>query len=91
MELCPGVERCAAIALQLRSCRMEPAMAGPLRSALDYLRDCVAELFESKAGAMLHDPGRPHDYIDVVLDRSPDSLWLFFEKHSSHQLSLPKP
>ncbi|HSK45519.1 MAG TPA: DUF3536 domain-containing protein, partial [Candidatus Binatia bacterium] len=60
---------------------------GPLRSALDYLRDCVTELFESKAGAMLHDPwAARNDYIDVVLDRSPDSLWLFFEKHSSQQL-----
>ena len=56
---------------------------GPLREALDYLRDCVAELFESKAGEMLHDPwAARNDYIDVVLDRSPDSLWLFFEKHS---------
>ena len=60
---------------------------GPLRSALDYLRDCVAEIFETKAGALLHDPWAARDdYIDVVLDRSPDSLWLFFEKHSRHQL-----
>ncbi|MGZ7057406.1 MAG: DUF3536 domain-containing protein, partial [Candidatus Angelobacter sp.] len=60
---------------------------GPLRAALDYLRDCAAELFESKAGELLHDPWAARDdYIDVVLDRSPDSLWLFFEKHSRQQL-----
>jgi len=60
---------------------------GPLRAALDYLRDCVAGLFERQAGEMLKDPwAARNDYIDVVLDRSPDSLWLFFEKHSRHQL-----
>jgi alpha-amylase/alpha-mannosidase (GH57 family) len=60
---------------------------GPLRDALDYLRDCVAGLFENKAAEMLHHPwAARNDYIDVVLDRSPDSLWLFFEKHSRHQL-----
>jgi alpha-amylase/alpha-mannosidase (GH57 family) len=60
---------------------------GPLRSALDYLRDCVTEVFESKAGELLHDPWTArNDYVHVVLDRSPDSLWQFFEKHSRHQL-----
>ena len=28
-----------------------------------------------------------NDYINVILDRSPESLWLFFEKHSHHQLT----
>jgi alpha-amylase/alpha-mannosidase (GH57 family) len=60
---------------------------GPLRDALDYLRDCAADLFERQAGEVLKDPwAARNDYIDVVLDRSPDSLWLFFEKHSRHQL-----
>ncbi|HEY1940393.1 MAG TPA: DUF3536 domain-containing protein [Candidatus Angelobacter sp.] len=60
---------------------------GPLRSALDYLRDGVAELFEREGGEVLRDPWQArNDYIDVVLDRSPESLWLFFEKHSRRQL-----
>jgi alpha-amylase/alpha-mannosidase (GH57 family) len=60
---------------------------GPLRAAMDYLRDCAAGLFERQAGELLKDPwAARNDYIDVVLDRSPDSLWLFFEKHSRHQL-----
>ncbi|HET8888921.1 MAG TPA: DUF3536 domain-containing protein [Candidatus Angelobacter sp.] len=60
---------------------------GPLREALDYLRDCAASVFERQAGEVLNDPwAARNDYIDVVLDRSPDSLWLFFEKHSRHQL-----
>jgi alpha-amylase/alpha-mannosidase (GH57 family) len=61
---------------------------GPLRSALDHLRDQAAELFEQKAGKILRDPwAARNDYIDVVLDRSAESLWLFFEKHSRHNLT----
>jgi hypothetical protein len=61
---------------------------GPLRSALDHLRDRAEELFEQKAAEVLRDPwAARNDYINVILDRSPESLWLFFEKHSHHQLT----
>ncbi|HZD94386.1 MAG TPA: DUF3536 domain-containing protein, partial [Candidatus Sulfotelmatobacter sp.] len=60
---------------------------GPLRQARDYLRDCAAELFEREAADLLHDPWTArNDYIDVILNRSPESLWIFFEKHSRRQL-----
>lgn len=60
---------------------------GPLREALDYLRDRAAELYETRAAELLHDPwGARNDYIDVVLDRSPENLWVFFEKHSQRGL-----
>lgn len=60
---------------------------GPLRAALDYLRDATASLFERHAGKILHDPwAARNDYINVILDRSPESLWIFFEKHSQRQL-----
>jgi alpha-amylase/alpha-mannosidase (GH57 family) len=63
------------------------AWRGPLRTALDYLRDSVAELFERQAAPLLHDPWTArNDYIDVILNRSPDTLWVFFEKHSRRQL-----
>lgn len=59
----------------------------PLREALDYLRDRAAELFERKAAELVHDPwAARNDYIDVVLDRSPENLWFFFEKHSRREL-----
>jgi alpha-amylase/alpha-mannosidase (GH57 family) len=59
----------------------------PLREALDYLRDRAAELFESKAAELVHDPwAARNDYIDVVLDRSAENLWFFFEKHSRREL-----
>jgi alpha-amylase/alpha-mannosidase (GH57 family) len=60
---------------------------GPLREALDYLRDSAAELFEREAEPLLHDPwAARNDYIDVILNRSPEALWIFFEKHSRRQL-----
>src|SRR5947209_6053068 len=60
---------------------------GPLRAALDTLRDRAAELFERHVAGLLHDPWKArNDYIDVILDRSPESLWMFFEKHSKRQL-----
>ena len=46
-----------------------------------------AELFEREGSEVLNDPWLArNDYINVVLDRSPESLWLFFEKHSRRQL-----
>ncbi len=60
---------------------------GPLRAALDSLRDAAARVFEEKGSALLKDPWAARDaYIDVVLDRSPESLWLFFETHSRRPL-----
>jgi alpha-amylase/alpha-mannosidase (GH57 family) len=60
---------------------------GPLREALDFLRAEASRLFESKGAELLHDPwDARNDYIDVVLDRSPENLWVFFEKHSRRQL-----
>jgi hypothetical protein len=61
---------------------------GPLREALDYLRERAAGLFEQHAAGLLNDPwSARNDYIDVILDRSPESRWRFFEKHAQHRLS----
>jgi len=46
----------------------------PLREALDWLRDEMAPKFEAKAGEFLRDPwGARNEYINVILDRSPES------------------
>ena len=59
----------------------------PLREALDYLHHRATELYETHAPDLMHDPwGARNDYIDVVLDRSEENLWVFFEKHSRRQL-----
>jgi alpha-amylase/alpha-mannosidase (GH57 family) len=52
---------------------------GPLRDALDWLRDQIDAFYESRASAFLKNPWEARDaYIDVMLDRSPDGLatWL---------------
>ena len=62
----------------------------PLREALDWLRDAVAPKFEEQAKALLKDPwAARNDYIDVILDRSEDSVNRFFARHAVHELDQP--
>jgi len=61
---------------------------GPLREALDLLRDKTAPLAEKAARSVLKDLWAARDaYIDIVLDRSPASLDRFFAVHATHTLS----
>ena len=54
----------------------------PLRAALDWLRDEVAPLYEKTAARYLKDPWEARNgYIDVILDRSPESLERFASAH----------
>ena len=54
----------------------------PLRRALDWLRDEVARRFEKDASRYLKDPWEARNgYIDVVLDRSPESRERFIAEH----------
>jgi len=60
----------------------------PLRNALDWLRDQLAPRFESQGGALLKDPWKARDeYINVILDRSSDSVRRFFSQHATHELT----
>ncbi len=60
----------------------------PLRRALDRLRDRVDPLYEREAAALLSDPWGARDaYVEVVLDRSPESLARFFERQAARPLS----
>jgi alpha-amylase/alpha-mannosidase (GH57 family) len=59
----------------------------PLREALDWLRDTLAAKYEQRAQALLKDPwAARNDYIDVVLDRSVESVDRFFAKHALREL-----
>jgi len=56
---------------------------GPLREALDWLRDELAPRFEREAGRLLRDPWAARDdYISVVLDRSDENIARFFQEHA---------
>jgi alpha-amylase/alpha-mannosidase (GH57 family) len=59
----------------------------PLRNALDWLRDTLAPRFETKGKKLLKDPwAARNDYIQVILDRSPESLDRFFQRHARRRL-----
>ncbi|MFO0968537.1 MAG: malto-oligosyltrehalose synthase [Gemmataceae bacterium] len=61
---------------------------GPLRQALDHVRDALAPRFQEMAGRYLKDPAAARDaYVDVILDRSEQSLERFFAQHERQRLS----
>jgi len=60
----------------------------PLREALDWLREKLASEYEGKGRSLLRDPWSARDeYIDVILDRSPESRERFFRKNAVRELS----
>jgi len=64
------------------------AWRAPLREALDWLRDTVAPKYEEKARQFLKDPWvARNDYIEVILDRSPENIQRFLGQHATHELS----
>jgi alpha-amylase/alpha-mannosidase (GH57 family) len=61
---------------------------GPLRAALDLLRDRTAPLAEAVAAPLLKDLWAARDaYIHVILDRSQDNLDRFLHTHATHSLT----
>src|SRR5204863_9526837 len=61
---------------------------GPLRQALDWLRDEIAPQFETAARQLLGDPWRARDeYIAVVLERAPESVSRFLAQQAVHPLT----
>jgi alpha-amylase/alpha-mannosidase (GH57 family) len=60
----------------------------PLRDALDLLRDRTAPLAEALAAPLLNNLWAARDaYIQVVLDRSAESVDRFLSRHATHVLS----
>jgi alpha-amylase/alpha-mannosidase (GH57 family) len=64
------------------------AWRAPLRAALDWLRDELASPFAQHLAPLLTDPWRARDdYVEVVLDRSPESREAFLSAQSRRELS----
>ncbi|HZP05695.1 MAG TPA: DUF3536 domain-containing protein [Terracidiphilus sp.] len=60
----------------------------PLRQALDDLRDALVPLTEQEGAKLFRDVwAARNSYIDVVLDRSLESVDRFFAAHQSHTLT----
>ncbi|MFO1463304.1 MAG: DUF3536 domain-containing protein [bacterium] len=64
------------------------AWRGPLRHALDELRDHWAAYFERDAANLLRDPwAARNDYIEILLDPSPERRREFFRRHGRFSLT----
>ena len=63
------------------------AWRAPLRQALDELRDALVPLTEQEGGKLFNDVWAARDaYIQVVLDRSAESVDRFFARAPAHSL-----
>jgi len=60
----------------------------PLREAMDWLTDKLAQIFQEKSSKYLKDPWVARDeYVQVILDRSKLKVEQYLTKHSCKQLS----
>ena len=59
----------------------------PLRAALDWLRDELGQLFETKGKGLFRDPfAARNEYIDVILNRATDNVDRFLLQHAGRTL-----
>ncbi len=64
------------------------AWRGPLRAALDWLRDRLAEVYEQKGAELLVDPWNARDdSIEIWLEGSQDAARRFLERHARRPLT----
>ncbi|WP_448525806.1 DUF3536 domain-containing protein [Parathermosynechococcus lividus] len=60
----------------------------PLRDSLNWLRDELIEIYETLGSELLQDVWAARDaYIDLIQDRSADSIAAFFQHHQCRPLS----
>lgn len=84
-----GVERWRAdCGCRLGGPEFRQQWRAPLREGLDRLKAELDRLFEEQASPLLKDPWEARDaYIEVILDRSPESVSRFFERQA-HRFPL---
>lgn len=71
-----------------RNPKWNQAWRTPLRDALDWLRDTLSPKYEAKVRELLNDPWAARDnYIEVMLDRSPENVQRFLEQHRNRELN----
>ena len=65
---------------------------GPLRAALDFVRDELIQTFQTVGTEYFKDPwAARNDYIDLMLDRSLDAQHRFFLKHATEKAWNDRP
>jgi len=58
------------------------AWRAPLRRAMDWLRDALIKVYQEQISLYVKDPWQVRDdYIEVILDRSPENVENFFSTH----------
>jgi len=87
---CHGVDRwwsnCGCNAGQ--NPKWNQAWRTPLREAMDWLRDTLSSQYEEKARQFLKDPWVARDdYIEVILDRSPENMQKYLDRHRTRDLN----
>lgn len=61
---------------------------GPLREAMDWLRDNLSSLYEQEMSSLIPDVWEARDdYIEIILDRSEDKIASFFSDHTEQDLT----
>lgn len=61
---------------------------GPLREAMDFVRDSVSPIYEREMAKFVQDPWHVRDeYIDVILDREENKVNEFLARHVQRQLN----
>jgi alpha-amylase/alpha-mannosidase (GH57 family) len=64
---------------------------GPLRDALDWLRDTASEIFEREGAKILKDPWiARNEYIQIILKRSDENIQRFLRGNASIETSSNK-
>ncbi|MEP6801895.1 MAG: DUF3536 domain-containing protein [Acidobacteriota bacterium] len=64
---------------------------GPLRLALDNLRDSLADVFDREGGALFADPWAARDaYIEAILDPAPEVFADLLRRHARAPLGPPE-
>ncbi len=59
----------------------------PLRDSLNWLRDQLIQVFEERGPDFFHDPWAARNgFIDVILDRSQQTVHRFFDEHCKRKL-----
>ena len=73
-----------------RSCEIisKQTWRAPLREAMDWLCQNLAVVYGERMGSYVSDPWQARDdYIDIILDRSPQNIEAFFSNHAVRALS----
>ncbi|MGK7906809.1 MAG: DUF3536 domain-containing protein [Synechococcus sp.] len=60
----------------------------PLRNALNWLRDRLIQIYETRSSVYLRDPWEARDaYISVILNRTPETIARFFREHRRREMN----